>query len=367
LRACLRVNLAVLLGAVSLGVAEARADTPVTLHEASPTRSQVVLGTIGLAAGPARQSVSALLGVELARNGLSLVESEPVEPLSAWAAQATRSKRVLAVLLLDARGEQGWRLIVIDAARGRAIARELPGGYSHDAASVEAVVSIAGSAANALREGLEVASAPLAAVVAPPSAPSIASAPPPPARRELVPAQPSKSWSPRAFAGASVASFSQAAPATAGVSLAVSATSRARVEGRLIGSLFAPAQVQSPLGQFRVARAFIGASAGPVLATRALYFTPEAGVLVERLRRFEAAPAAGVAATEAGALYRAGGLLSLRLRHALHGSLSAEVVAGAVYFGRRVRFSAQSPERSWSADAWPALAFAQLGLGLALD
>jgi hypothetical protein len=367
LRACLRANLAVLLGAVSLGVAEAKADTPVALREASPTRGQVVLGTIGLAAGPARQSVSTLLGVELARTGLSLVESEPVEPLSAWAAQATKSERVLAVLLLDARGEQGWRLIVIDAARGRAIARELPGGYSHDAASIEAVVSIAGSAANALREGLEVASAPLSAVVAPPSAPSISSAPAPPAPRELVTGEPSKGWSPRAFAGASVASFSQAAPATAGLSLALGVTFRARVEGRLLGSLFAPAQVQSPLGQFRVARAFMGASAGPVLATRAVSLTPEAGVLVERLRRFEAAPAADVAATQSGALYRIGGLLSLRLRHTLHGSLSAEMAAGAVYFGRRVRFSAQGPESSWSTEAWPALAFAQLGLELALD
>ena len=142
---------------------------------------------------------------------------------------------------------------------------------------------------------------------------------------------------------------------------------RGLAEARLLGALFAPAEVRGPLGDFRISRGWLGVAGGPVFGTGTFSFTPEAGVVAERLRRFDASPATGVSATPGGSLYRVGGALSLRLRRSLLGPLSAELVTGAIYFGRRVRFSARNEESSWSADAWPALAFAQLGLEVGLD
>lgn len=357
-----------LLGAAWLVASEASAETGPPVSEAAPARTEVVLGTVGVEAGPARSSLVTLLEGELGRANLSLMQREAREPLSRWADETARSKRVLVVLLLDGRNAD-WRLIVIDAARNRAIARDLRGGLDQDAASIEAVVSIAVSAATALREGLEIASSPVAAVVGDPPPSHVQAAQNETAHRAATKprtAQRAES-SARASLSATLSSFSSAAPTTEGLSLALGARFRALAEARVTGALFAPAQIGTPLGEFQVSRGWIAASAGPVFGNRSFSLTPEAGVVVERLRRFDATPAAGVAETDAAALYRVGGSLSLRLRHTLVGPLSGELVTGAVYFGRRVRFSAKSADSSWSVDAWPALAFGQLGLEMAFE
>lgn len=364
-------RLALLVGAAWLASATARAQPSDSLavSETSPARTEVVFATIGIGAQPVRGSLVELLTAELRRMGLSLVEEQPSEPLSAWASGATRSRRVLAAILLDGRSGSGWRLIVIDAARGRAIARALPGGIRDDAASIEAVVSIVISATSALREGLEVASAPLATVVeeshVPPVVPArTSSADAPPALAAL---PPPPSWAFRGVVGASVASFSPAAPTTEGLGLALGVSFRARLEARAFGAVYLPPLISSPFGQFRVARALLGAAAGPVFRAPAFSFAPEVGVVAERLRRYDAVPTAEVFATPPSALYRFGGLLALRLRHTLLRPLSLELVTGAMYFGRRVQFSARNPENSWTEGVWPAVAFAQLGLEIATN
>lgn len=360
-----------LLFAAWLGSREANAGpsdglvSPATLT----ARTEVVLGTIGLRAQPARSSLVALLSAELRGLSLSLAEAEPTEPLSAWATSTARPGRVLAVILLDGRSERGWRLVVIDAARRRAIARSLPGGMREDAASIEAVVSIVVSAASALREGLEVASTPLAAVVG--DSPTPPAVTPTKSAVRAAPVDPSATrrgpWAFRGALAASVASFSPAAPTTPGVALALSVSFRARVEARVFGTGFAPALLRAPFGEFRVARAFVGAAAGPVFGAPAFSFAPEAGIVAERVRRYDATPTAGVYATEPSALYRLGGVLALRLRHALLRPVSVELVTGAMYFGRRLEFTAKNADSSWSERVWPAVAFAQLGLEIATN
>jgi hypothetical protein len=367
-----------LLGAPWLLAAEVKAEPAgkVLLPKPSPARTEVVFGAIGIRAQP-RDSLMALLAAELRGTSLSIVEDQANEPLSAWASRATRSRRVLAAILLDGRSEQGWRVIVIDAARGRAIARALPGGIRNDAASIEAVVSIVVSAASALREGLEVASTPLAAVVGGPTAPSPTSASGPsepsaptgdvdttPLAASLP--QPAN-WAFRGAIAASVASFSPAAPTTEGLGLTLGVSFRAHVEARAFGAQFMPQLIRVPFGEFRVARAFLGAAAGPVFRGPAFSFAPEAGLVAERLRRYDATPTAGVYATEPAPLYRFGGLLALRLRHTLFRPVSAELVTGALYFGRRVQFTAKNAESEWSEAVWPAVAFAQLGLEIATN
>lgn len=364
-------HLALLLGASWLASATAAAqpsDAP-AISEASLARTEVVFATIGIPAQPVRSGLVELLAAELRRMGLSLVEAQPSKPLSAWASKATRSRRVLAAILLDGRSGTGWRLIVIDAARSRAIARALPGGIRDDAASIEAVMSIVVSAASALREGLEVASSPLASVVEE-SSPLPAEAATASAGHGPEPgccAIPRPSWRLQGSVGASVASFSPAAPATEGLGLALGVTFRDRLEARAFGAAYLPPLISSPFGQFRVARAMLGAAAGPVFRAPAFSFAPEVGIVVERLRRYDATPTAGVFATPSSALHRFGGLLALRLRHTLLRPLSLELVTGAAYFGPRARFTARNPENSWTEGVWPAVAFAQLGLEIATN
>jgi hypothetical protein len=363
-----------LLGAAWLFTAEVRAEPAgrVLLPKPSPTRTEVVFGAIGIRAQP-RDSLMALLAAELRGMRLSIVEDSATEPLSAWASQATRSRRVLAAILLDGRNEQGWRVIVIDAARGRAIARALPGGIRNDAASIEAVVSIVVSAASALREGLEVASTPLAAVVGGPSAPPAPAPSEPSAPTGGIDAPPlavsprRANWAFRGAIAASVASFSPAAPTTEGLGLTLGVSFRGRVEARAFGAAFMPQLIQVPFGEFRVARAFLGGAAGPVFRGAAFSFAPEAGFVAERLRRYDATPTAGVYATEPGPLYRFGGLLAFRLRHTLFRPVSVELVTGGLYFGRRVQFTAKNAESAWSEAVWPTVAFAQLGLEIATN
>lgn len=359
-------TLAMLLGAAWLFTAEAKAAPPdqIVSPAPSPARTKVVFGTIGIRAQP-RDSLVSLLSAELRGMSLSLEEDQPELPLSVWANHARRSERVLAAILLDGRGEQGWRVIVIDAARGRAIVRALPGGIRDDAASIEAVVSIIVSAASALHEGLEVASTPLEVVVGGPPSP-----PEPPSTTHAAdrpPVSRPENWAFRGAVGASVASFAPAVPTTLGAGLALGLSFRARFEARVFGTAFLPSLMTTPLGDFRVARTLLGAAAGPVFKAPAFSFAPEAGVVAERTRRYDAAAGAGVFATESSALYRVGALLALRLRHTLLRPLSVELVTGTMYFGRRLQFTARSAETSWSESAWPAVAFAQLGLEIATN
>jgi hypothetical protein len=364
------IRIAMLLVAVGLVAAEAKAEPPEpVVSEASPARTEVVFGTIGIGAHPVRVSLVALLEAELRGMSLSLVEGQPAEPLSEWASKATRSGRVLAVIFLDGRSEQGWRLVIIDAARGRAIVRALPGGIRDDAASIEAVASIVVSAASALREGLEVASMPLAAVVG-----SSAKSPLPPPTTDPVREEPStptesrrEPWAVRGQIGATVASFSPAAPTMEGLALALGVSFNARVEARAFGTAFLPALIRGPLGEFRVARTFLGAAAGPVFRAPTFSFAAEAGFVGERVGRHDATPAAGVLGTEPRAVYRFGGVLALRLRHTLLRPLSIELVTGGIYFGRRLQFTAKSADSSWSETVWPTVAFAQLGLEIATN
>ena len=149
------------------GSTESAPDAP-----SSPSgRTEVVVGITGPFDPDARATIVRLLRAELEPQGLVLVETDPRGGARDWAHEVTKSERHLLGVLLDTRARSTWRLVVIDSARGRAISRELPRGED-DPANVEAVVSIVLSATSALREGLEVASAPVESVVEPVAAPA---------------------------------------------------------------------------------------------------------------------------------------------------------------------------------------------------
>lgn len=357
------MTIGLLLGAWLVSRDAAADPTDDLARSAQPgARTEVVLAIIGGGAATARSSVVALLGGQLRSMGLSLVERRPAGSVSDWVTTVAGSKAALLAIVLDTKSDQEWRLVVVDLARRRAIARPLPGGVEHDAASAEAVASIVISAASALREGLEVASAPVAAVVG--DTPSRAAVQP---RSDAPPlGQTEKQLVVHGAVGAAIA-LAPDAPTTNGATLALGLGWRNRIEARAFGTLFWPAGVHSAFGEFRLNRAIFGAASGPVFAAAGFALSPEAGVLVERLRRSGTLPSQGIIAHEAATLYRPGGLLELRVRRTLWRPLSVELVAGAAYLGRSVQFSASNGDRSPLLEIGPAMGFAELGLDIAAE
>ena len=360
------MTIGLLFAALHPGQASAQPAPEPPAPAASIVRTEVLLAIVGRDAEAARGDVVALLTGQLRGMGLSLVAPEPSGSVSDWVTAATRSKRALVAIVLDTSAGQGWRLVVVDAARSRAIARELPGGMERDAASVEAVVSIVISAASALRDGLEVASAPVETVVgpAPTRAPAVGrSAPPTPAS---IPPRPSTVVC--GSIAAAVASFApDAAATTQGAALALGMRWQNRVEARIFGTLFWPATVRNGFGDFRVNRALLGVAAGPVFSAGGFALSPQVGVVLERLHRTGTVPAAGLFATEAEPVHRVGGLVGLRLRRPVLPPLAIELVAGGAYWGRSVNFSVRNAEGPPFLEIGPVMGFAQLGIEIATE
>lgn len=359
---CACMIISSLLGAAWPAAARAQtAFAPARPAEPS-TRTEVVLTIVGPGAQSTRGSLVPLLEEQLRRMSLSLEEQQPGDSLSQWAAGLARSKGVLLAVALDTKSAHGWRLVLVDAARGRAIERELPGGVEQDAASIEVVVSIVLSAATALRDGLEVASVAIAAVVG-----DEAEIEPKTTQQPVLHAPPSlqRSVILRGAIGADIALFPTAKTAK-GVALALGVGWRT-VEVRAFGTLFWSTPVRSKFGDFRLNRALIGLAAGPVFSSGAYALLPQGGVLVERLRRSGTQPAQGLLVGQATPLYRVGGLLELRLRRVLVRPFSLELVAGAAYLGRSVQFAVRGGETNPFIEIGPLMGFVQLGVDVAMD
>ena len=346
--------------------APARAERPGALPPvttATTARQEVVVGMLESPDGRVRAVLGPLLRAELAALGLSLIENDPGPDLSGWAETEARRSRTLMAVLLDTRSPSGWRLVIIDATRDRAIARDLAGGIEENAASVEAVVSIVISAANALREGLEVASTPIEAVVgtARPEPATVVDTP-----RSEPPEAPGSTFV-HGGVGLTLSSLSSEAPITRGLSATLAATWRSAFELRAGAARYWPSRIDGPLGAFRIDRTLLGLSAGPLLPLGALVLTPEIGVIAEWLERSEAEPAAGVTAHGNHTSLRVGGLLGLGGRRKIAGPVALELRLGAAYFGQGVEFVAQTQGQSRLTTAWPVVLLAQVGLDVSSE
>jgi hypothetical protein len=308
----------------------------------TPSRSEVVVGVVGPLEPDARATLARLLRAELEPHGLVLVERDPSGETRAWARDVAKEERHLLAALLDTKARSGWRLVVIDTARGRAISRELPGG-ERDAANVEAIVSIVVSATNALREGLEVASAPLETIVEPNRTPQpLPPAPLPPRPKS----EPSAGTTLHGSLTAVSASFSEAAEPTLGGSLALGVSIVSWVDVDVGGTRYLPVTIDSAFGSFNLARSALSLTAGPVFRSGSFAFVPALGITGERIARRDTVAAEGVARDdEEPVIRRFGGALTIRGRYRLLSSGGAEFVSvlgalGASYFGERVRFLA---------------------------
>ncbi|HVR19432.1 MAG TPA: hypothetical protein VMS65_07045 [Polyangiaceae bacterium] len=345
-------RLARFLSLLLLLSAAAQAQNPPGSAETGPhaaplpsVRNEVVVGITGPFDPDARATIVRLLRAELEPQGLVLVETDPRGEARDWAHEVTKSERHLLGVLLDTRARSNWRLVVIDSARGRAISRELPRGED-DPANVEAVVSIVLSATSALREGLEVASAPVEAVVEPVAPP----APPAPPKKKAPPAPPL----PRARAGTTLhasliaegSSFAEGAEPSFGASFAAGASLFSILDVELAATRSLAQSVESEFGSFELDRTGLVLSVGPAFRSRSFVFVPALGFATEWIARGNTRAASGVGSGDDEATtLRFGAHLELRGRYRLLSSGDAELlslvaVAGASYFDERVRFLA---------------------------
>ena len=338
---------------------------PSTPRATASPRTRVLVAIVGEDADAVRQGLVAPLDGQLRAMHLSLVEQRPRGAVSNWAMSVTRSPDALLAVVLEVKPDGEWSLVLVDTARARAIARELPGGVERDAASIEAVTSIVISAANALKEGLEVASAPVSAVVGPPQIPAVRPSPAGPLSSPAPPGETGRHFVVHGRVGAALASFGSHTPVTTGAMLALGLGYRRWLEARVFGTLFLPVEVQSPFGDFRLNRALAGAVCGPVFSTGGFSISPEVGLTLERLRRSSTLPAPGLFAKDAAPVHRWGGMLDLRLRHVLVEPVSIELVGGAAYTGQAVTFSVRNGDPYPFLEIGPAWAFAQVGVDIA--
>jgi hypothetical protein len=333
-----------------------------------------------------------LLKVQLPALGFYLVISEPNDTLGGWIEGVTRRTRTPLGVLLDVRDEESWRLIVIDAVRRRAVARDLPGGAGN-AANVEATVSVVLSAASALRDGLEVASAPVESVVQEPRPaasrdaanvePSLPASPATGARQADVSEAPGPGRAQasgvvvRGALGTSAASFSADVRPSLGAATAVALTLPASIDVRLRVAHYFPATYTSALGDFDVTHTGASIMLGPRVQWGEWAGVVQAGVVAERLLRSNPKEGAAVTPTGDFSLMRFGATATVRGSYAVFGSFALLVGAGGSYFGRRVLFLARPAGASGTAESdedrvelgrlWPGAVFAELAVEVASD
>jgi hypothetical protein len=367
-----------LVAVLAISSAAARTARAAPTNESeSARRHVVVIGVAGDVDTSLRSTLHRLLEAELSRLDLALRPRDPDTLLGDWARHATARSDILLAALLDARNPESWRLVVIDAARRRAVARDLPGGAGN-AANVEAAVSVILSAVSALREGLEVASTPVSKVVEGASAeneghePEALGTPAPTPVADSAPdaertATPSDVVAVRGILGTTVAAFSSDAGAGFGLAAALAVSLPLRLELCLGAAHYFPVEFATAFGTFEVAQSHVSLSTGPRTKIGGLALVPEVGVIAERLSRSNAEGTAAVSTTQDRTIARFGAVAALRVRRALVGPLWVQVAAGGAYFGRSVRFVAQSPADVTAASTWPTTLFAGLAIDVASE
>jgi hypothetical protein len=324
--------------------ASAQAAEPETRPLEGAERHRVLLGLAGELGASERDALSALLEPELERAGLKLAVEPVNQPISAFAERGRRDPSLLLLAVLDARRADHIELYIVDAERGRAVVRRLPGGLAANSAALEAVASILLSATDALSEGLEVASLPVESVMPATTSPEGARRPSPQSGESALGPAPHGPVRLSLGAGVAVATFGDSAPLSAGATAWLAATLPSKFTFRLSGAAFLPTDFETDVGDFSLRRFELGASANYWLGTGPLFVAPELGLIQEFFRRSATSPAAGVNASDAAWSYRTGALAGARARYCVARELCLVLSAASAFFPSRVRIVAAVPE-----------------------
>lgn len=297
-----------------------------------------------------------VLESQLSAHGLSLRSEPDVGDVRGWLARD--SGDALLRVALDASASSGWRLLLVDASRGRAVARTLTGGVRRDRAAIEAVVDIVVSAALALHEGLEVASQTVdealteGAPVAAPAATSARAAP------VVTAASPDAAFSTSALrlrvgAGPAVATFARAAPASWGGAVSVSAW-RGAAGLELSAARFLSQTVGGTIGSFAIDRTSFGMSGAVATGGPRARLEGGLGLMFEILRRGDATAAGGSIATNApDTVTRLGPQATATLDVSVSRRVTLTWSLGVSYFPRRVRYLSTAGPDATLAEPWP--------------
>jgi len=275
-----------------------------------------------------------------------------------WIADARRNPRALLVALLELRVSGAWRIYLVDAARNRAIVRDLPGEAAGNSAALESVASVVSSAVRALDEGLEIASRPLTEFVGVPA---------PGAQDHTRTDAPVVR---RARLGGSVATalstFAVRSPLTLGLCMSLRLGLPSSLLLRLSATPSWPASFQSEYGSFEVQRTQAELSLGVETMRGSWRLSVEGGPAFELLRRRASHAQPGASARDSSNLVRVGPALILGVRYQFSRRLALEMALAGAYFPQRVRYTLVPANESVLGSPWLMTGTARLGLEFVL-
>ena len=302
----------------------------------------------------------ALVEPELHRVGLSLVWSTTPATRERLI-RANEDRQTLMLATLDVRDRDLWKLIVVDVQRRRATERSLPA-PGHNAAAAEGVASIVASAAAALREGLEVASASADEVLD--HSPGSDPVPPPAKSAEPSSERPPAPLQASPSLGAAMATLARNAPIQLGVAASVGVTFSQVATVRLGAAWYAPAHFDSAFGTFQIERETLSLS-GARRWTRGVFSVEAAlGVSGELLRRTGASPGVSVEARGGSSVTRLGAFALARGSLAITSQIAIIVAPGIAWFPRHVQYVAAAQESFELTAPWPIVGTGQLEIEL---
>jgi hypothetical protein len=314
--------------------APASSDAPGANTE-QPAEKRLVLRVEGPLSSEREEALANLVRSELAANAASLTLERSGLPTLDWIQRARADRSALVIAVLDVRGEN-WELTIVDAARGRATVRRLPGRVETNAALLEAVAAILATAVAAVAEGLEVASESLESVVPGADVPKATETPP---SETFAPDERERAFV--AFRGGVFANLSSFADqASLGLLTSVGLRFGGEVDVRALAAFAAPVTLETFLGDFDLGRLSIGGSLGWAQKLGPLEAEPELGASFELVRRSGASPVPGVGSSADSEFWRVGPTFGLRLSYPLLGWAALELAGGLGYFPREVAFVA---------------------------
>jgi len=336
---------------------------------AEPDRVIVELAVTGSLPSEQAKALRGRLESQLPAHGLTLRLARPNSDVRGWLSRG--SDDALLRIALDVPEVNEWRLLLVDATRGRAIVRTLTGGARRDRAAVEAVCDIVVSAAVALREGLEVASQTVDEAMMGTAAPGGSPPTPSGAAPASVPGAtpisgPSFPLRLEAGAGPAVATFARAAPMSVGAGAAVSVWHNA-AGLELFAARYLSQTITASEGSFTIDRTWVSLSAAAAARWRRARLSGSVGMLLEILQRGETNPAAtNVSATASDALTRLGPQATASAGIALSRRVAITWGLGVGYFPRRVRYLAAVGADASLAEPWPLAGVGMLRVDITL-
>jgi hypothetical protein len=332
----------------------------VQTNEDSAARSTILMGFVGALLPEQRAELQQLLEGELSRlePRRALAVTELGAAARHWLASARQDPRAFLIVLLDSHEAGNWRLFLIDAARDRAIARQLPSEAAGNSAALETVVSVVSSAVRALDEGLEIASRPTAEVTGEP-APAAALPRESPSTRMVEMDHPGHL---ALGLGSALSTLEHQAPLTPGLYASAGLVSASGLSLRATVLRTWPARFESEFGVFELQRTRGALAVGAGVTESAWQFSIEAGPAFELLQRRVREAGPGARSSDDSNFMRLGGALSLSTRYGISKRFALALTFDGAYFPQQVRYTLLPEADRVLAAPWRATFTVQLGL-----